>query len=49
VLQKRHPHPNIFRPDFLREQVIAHFGLDRFRHTLDAHLRDFFASRPARN
>ncbi len=44
VLQKRHPHPNIFRPDFLREQVTAHFGVESFRSTLDAQLRAFFSS-----
>jgi len=45
VLQKRHPHPNIFRPDFLRAQVIAEFSTERFQATLDAQLRDFFAGR----
>ena len=45
VLQKRHPHPNLFRPAFLREQAIAHFGVDRFRATLEAQLSDFFAAR----
>ena len=46
VLQKRHPHPNLFRPAFLREEAIAHFGVARFRATLEAQLTDFFASRP---
>ena len=45
VLQKRHPHPNTFRPAFLREQAIAHFGVERFRATLEAQLTDFFSPR----
>ena len=45
ALQKRHPHPNLFRPAYLREQVIAHFGIERFRATLETHLTEFFAER----
>lgn len=45
VLQKRHPHPNLFRPSFLREQAISHFGIERFRSTLEAQLTEFFATR----
>ena len=45
AMQKQHPHPNLFRPAYLREQVIAHFGIERFRATLETHLTEFFAER----
>jgi glycosyltransferase involved in cell wall biosynthesis len=45
VLRKQFPHPNLYRPAFLREQVISHFGHERFRRTLESLLQDFFADR----
>ncbi len=31
VLRRQHPHPNIFRPDFLRQRVTELYGFDAFR------------------
>ncbi len=38
VLQDRHPHPNLRRPDFLRTSVIDHFSIARFHANLEAQL-----------
>lgn len=41
VLRREHTHPNIFRPEFLRERVTALFGFETFKRTVAEHLRPF--------
>ena len=48
VLQQRHPHPNLNRPDFLRKCAVEHFGIERFEAKLEEQLADFFRPLPAR-
>jgi glycosyltransferase involved in cell wall biosynthesis len=41
VLRREHPHPNIFRPEFLRQRVTELFGFATFKRTVAEHLRPF--------
>jgi len=46
VLQQRHPHPNLNRPDFLRKCVVEHFGIDRFQAKLEEQFAEFLSPLP---
>ncbi len=41
VLRRQHPHPNLFRPELLRQRVTELFGLDRFKREVADRLRPF--------
>ena len=41
VLQKRHPHPKVFRPEILRARVTELFGFETFKRKLNEHLMPY--------
>ena len=41
VLRRQHPHPNLFRPELLRQRVTELFGFGRFKRDVADRLRPF--------
>jgi glycosyltransferase involved in cell wall biosynthesis len=41
ILRREHSHPNIFRPEFLRQRVTELFGFENFKRTVSERLRPF--------
>lgn len=41
ILRREHSHPNIFRPEFLRQQVTGLFGFETFKRNVAERLRPF--------
>ena len=41
VLRREHTHPNLFRPEFLRQRATELFGFETFKRTLAERLRPF--------
>jgi glycosyltransferase involved in cell wall biosynthesis len=41
VLRRQHSHPNLFRPEFLRQRVVELFGFETFKRRLANQLRPF--------
>lgn len=41
VLRRQHPHPNLFRPEFLRQRVTELFGFEKFKSTVAERLKPF--------
>jgi len=42
ILQKRYPHPIIYQPQALREEVIKTFGIEKFQQTLGELIKTHF-------
>jgi glycosyltransferase involved in cell wall biosynthesis len=45
VLKREHSHPNLFRPEFLRERVTELFGFETFKQTVAERLKPFLDDR----
>jgi glycosyltransferase involved in cell wall biosynthesis len=41
VLRREHPHPNLFRPEFLRHRVIELFGFEAFKRKIADQITQF--------
>ena len=41
VLRRQHPHPNLFRPELLRQRVTELFGVETFKRNVADRLRPF--------
>ena len=45
MLQRKHPHPLLYKPKVLRERTIKYFGFEKFQQTLETLLEEHFRSR----